>query len=525
VLAKCTTFALTSRNEGIGTLAELKKQPNFHWLKKVDRFNPNASLKPTQNRGKTTYRIHAGWDIAGNRISKWITNEGEAKEALRLVLRGAEAASEGDKATLVNVAASHELQAAQLKLRAHGASVLQAVDWYIQWHQSIKEIVTVKEAYERWAEFHHFKTGQKSVSEKYWRTMCETYLRPLVKVYGERRLVDLTQSDFEHYLFKIKSGVKPSQKKEHRSKLKTWMAWCTERQIYSEQTKPLDKIKFGRDETNEEEDIRIIDPKVVRSMLDFCFESPKQRDWRIGTLIVLRVLCGVRAEEAIRLKWSSLKDIASEERVLRIPAHKAKKGYKRFPTVHPSAQEWLLFVRGKFGNSVNEKHDDWLMPANNDPATGITETGWRSTWQRWVKRWKEWAAAHKKPHANYRQNSLRDTFGSHGINVLGIDATMRAMGEKDSSTFYNHYYNASTKRDSEAFFSILPEGKTAVLDEDEISDPLAVCVELSEEEFKEKFSDAWVQGIKYITQTEGGGRRHVTYTCGQEGWTQVLNLN
>ena len=151
--------------------------------------------------------------------------------------------------------------------------------------------------------------------------MCDTYIGPFAKVYGDRRLADLVKEDFEEWLFEIKTGVKNSQKMIHKDRLGVFLTWCKDKKYYSDTLNPLGGIAIGNDPINEEDDlVTVLHPEEVRSMLDFALQARSKYDHMVGIWLVFRLFCGPRSSEALRLKWGMI----DEEGTVRLPAQRTK---------------------------------------------------------------------------------------------------------------------------------------------------------------------------------------------------------
>ena len=187
------------------------------------RYNPSPSPDPVANKtnGKTynQYQVTIGWKESGERVRKRYGSLEEARVVVKKVLNAVEGQKAGDLKTVQDVATSHEIKAAQEKLKRYGVTISEVVSWYRKTHEQIKEWVTVDFAWEEWKRFrkpHDEDTGsgggREAVSKSYYETMCDTYIGPFAKVYGDRRLADLVKEDFEEWLFEIKTELKTLRK-------------------------------------------------------------------------------------------------------------------------------------------------------------------------------------------------------------------------------------------------------------------------------------------------------------------------
>ena len=444
----------------MGTISERSRQKGL--LPKCKSYNSKAEVKPFKNRTKTYYRVHVGWDHDDKAVRFSTANEEEAKAIRNKALTAAECEDWGDQQTVAGVAASHEIRSAVVTLKKYGATIPEAVEWFTSWHDQIEEWLTLQESWERWLDYrkpHNENTGKtggrEACSQSYYDSMKTTYLGPFVKIFGERKLVELTQKDFETWLFEHKKNVKPSQKIYHKMRLTAFLNWCAEKRFYSEHLQPLKKIKFGKDAIIEEDDFsRILRPEVVRSLLDYALESKKKIDWMTGIWMTIRLFCGIRSYEALRIKWGMVQHDGS----VRFPAQRAKKGKSRYIVIPENAIPWLEEFFAKFSGEVKADKNAFII--QDVKAGGILSTGGQNQrWSDFKSEWITWCNENNREQQEILQNAMRDSFGSYGLIAIGQQETFRAMGEKDFNTFYNNYYNAATEYDAKSYFKLKPNQK------------------------------------------------------------------
>ena len=227
---------------------------------------------------------------------------------------------------------------------------------------------------------------------------------------------------------------------------------------YSNQLKPFDNIAIGNDPINEDDDlVTVVHPEVVRSMLDFALQARSKFDYMVGVWLVVRLFCGPRSSEVLRLKWGMI----GVDGTVRMPAQRTKKGVKRYFSMTANAKAWLEVFFARF--SDEEKQDEQGFIIKSRTGGQVKPKTMQKRFNRFQERWRAWAKTNKREYqAEFPQNALRDTFGSYGLIVLGQDKTFRAMGERDVSTFYNRYYNAVTEKAAHAHFKVMPNQKPVV---------------------------------------------------------------
>jgi integrase len=144
-------------------------------------------------------------------------------------------------------------------------------------------------------------------------------------------------------------------------------------------------------------------------------------------VFVLVGFCGIRTEEASRLKWSN---IQLENKIVEVPATVAKKARFRNNPIPVNASKWLALVEDK---------------RRTGPIIG-------STWECQLR------SAIAASRITYHQNAIRHSFCSYAIGAGWPLADVIAyMGHSGSpSMIYSHYRNVVSADDGKRWFSIVP---------------------------------------------------------------------
>jgi len=446
---------------------------NASLITRVAKWHPSPYMKPFQNRDKTYYRVMAGWDIEGRPVRPSFSVKKDAEATLNKIKNRMIAGDIKSTESVLEVAKDHEIKAAQLRLQHFGVTLPQAVDWYIHHHRPSNGTLTVEEAFDVWLK----KAEREGLSEAYINAMKEAYIGPFVKHFKDRRLIDLNQDDFEYWLFEIKTRVKNSQKKEHLNKLGSFLGKCRKLGIYPDGLNPLKNIETGKDPRNDEYEVeKILSPDVVQSLLDFGLQSNKAKDWPIGIMAVLRLYCGVRRDECLRLRWGALR----EDNMINLRAVITKKGYRRTTPISLNAQAWIKAL-GKKIPAESRDPKERIFTSFRPKSDDLTVNGLRLRWADFRKRWEAWTITNNRPFQSVAQNALRDTFASYGLIVLGLETTCKAMGEKNTHSFFKFYQNFAEENHAKRFFKIVPPGHRNIQDASE-DDPVHLQILSSREE-------------------------------------------
>lgn len=150
------------------------------------------------------------------------------------------------------------------------------------------------------------------------------------------------------------------------------------------------------------------------------------------TLFVLVGFCGVRIEEASKLKWS---DLDFDRGTVLVPAEVAKKHGFRKNKVPSNAMQWLHLVR--------DRRRSGLIIGK--------------TWKTLVR------SAIISSRIEYNQNAIRHSFCSYALAAgWPLSEVVSSMGHAGNSTvIFSHYRNVVSEEDGKRWFAIVPQTDVA----------------------------------------------------------------
>lgn len=236
-------------------------------------------------------------------------------------------------------------------------------------------------------------------------------------VNGKTSVGDITGRQVEAWIYGL--GFKSLRSLDnYHTYMKSFFDWCVRRGYCRKSPmESLDGVNVPESEPN------VMPVDDVRLFFKKCLESnPKA-----APFLALAFFAGIRSSHIPRLKRA---DINFEERGITMPGatHKTR---KRF------------YVEG---------HEDnlwaWLEPLRD-------MEDWRPFADSTFRDWRE--KIYLKSGVDYPQNGARDSFCSYHI-ALHNDASRTAtlLTHRGVGMLYGHYLGAATRRDAEAFFSIVP---------------------------------------------------------------------
>ena len=309
----------------------------------------------------------------------------------------------------------HDILAAVNKLKAYGATLSEAVDFFIRFARPPKPNVNITEAMEI---FLKAKTEQ-NCRPAYIQSFRKTFLKPFSKSFPGKLVTDLTTSEAEKYVFS-KTTWNPTTKASHIGYLRTFYEFLI-KQGYAK-LNPFKNLAKPRPQGNT---TKILLPHDVKEMLQFALNEGRKAECATMAIVFF---CGVRVNEAGRLNWDQ---VDLEQGRIKIEPENAKKRRRRVNLISPNALEWLKVCQsaGKI--------------APNDYA------------QR-MKRFRTRAGV------AYSQNAMRHCFATYHMSKHGDSAKTAAMlSHSSASMLYETYYDVVSNEQAEEFWNIVPNSVVA----------------------------------------------------------------
>jgi len=422
----------------------------------------NKAVKPakkpkieTIKRGKRTYyRLYLGVDENGKAVRPTVGQNKREAEAIRL--RFEERMAKGDllaAKTGIEIESDLEIQAAKEKLAPYGATITEAVGFYINHSRPSKARITVSEAWKYWLQ------EQKRIGNK-TKTLLrakDTYLGPSTrfgKHFKDEILVMINRQQIEDFVFGVESWSR-NTKAEHLKKIKNFfnslaeLGWC------SRENNPCNGIRLPKNVRGEDPDPKepVYRVTSIASMLEFALQSSIPTYRTYGMQIIFVGFCGVRIEETLRMRWKHLLH-KRKPWAIKLPAQITKKNWIRRIEIPENARCWL--------SEFVEKHTWEISPEeliifNRNTGDELDSTEAYKRQYNFRKAWRKWTEKNKKPfESEVAQNALRHSCASYSVHEFGKEKTCAMMGEKDPSTLDNHYRYYVEPEDAKKYFEILP---------------------------------------------------------------------
>lgn len=187
---------------------------------------------------------------------------------------------------------------------------------------------------------------------------------------------------------------------------------------------------------------------TIEEALKLLKESRNHLQLGLLPSVVLRLFCGLRTEEIVRLSWNDVR-WQEPQPYVHISEDQAKGRAARNVTIPDNALEWLTLCPFKTGPISPRKDSPGYCKRFRrlQKLAGFGETNPKTG--KWVSTWET--------------NDTRHSFGSyhfacHGNSIL----TSEQMGHKQGDTvLFNHYRKLTTKAEGQRYFALRPEQMTA----------------------------------------------------------------
>jgi integrase len=259
----------------------------------------------------------------------------------KMAEKKAEIASFGAAAASIPEALRVAAVDAQDRLKPHGKSIGDAVDFYLEHLQAQAKGKDLKEAVEKFLE------GRKADASDRYYSSIKNRLEVMVKELPVNcTTAQVTSSQLDDFLGTMKA---PATKRSYKANMRTFFNWCvTKNMCDSNPAAGLQVIK-----SNKGGEIGILTPEELARLLEQCEDS-------ILPGVVLGAFCGIRQAEISRLDWSA---IDLEEKIVTIARSIAKTGARRITHIPDNAVEWLTPLVQKKG-AVWPAGDQYRTPWN-----------------------------------------------------------------------------------------------------------------------------------------------------------------
>jgi len=375
-----------------------------------------ARIWPQKHRsGNVTWKVQIGKKNDGKADIRSFARENEAKQ-FQLEWNSKLVAKKKDFLTDLNQVARTEILAALAKLEANGATINEAVDFFLKFARPAKGQITITEA------INIFLKAKAGVGRSpiYIRNCKMTFFQPFQRGFPSKTLVnEITSADAKKYIYSHKHWS-PTTVTSHINYLTTLYHFLIKNHYANlNPFRTLDKparvvIKA-----------KTLSPEEVRQLLQYALANGKRAECACMTLVFF---CGVRVQEVGRLEW---KRVDLKHRRVTVELEEAKKRRRRVNVISPNAVEWLKLCQS----------DGRIAPNNYNQQ---------------MKRLRRRAKIH------YVQNAMRHCFSAYHLAACGdANKTAFMLGHTNAQLLYQTYYASVNPDDVARYWDIIPDSVIA----------------------------------------------------------------
>jgi len=384
------------------------------------RVKNKVSITEVKNKsGTVSYRVDLG-ALHGRRQFKQFTTRDLAEAfayTCNVRIEAKNLSALGDLSEVM--VHRHVFMNAYNRLKAVGATVEEATDFFLKYAKPINGKMAIGECIRLWTQ----EKMRIGCSDKYINSVTRFDFKEFKEEFGENtQLNEVTTDGFNKYLFG-KTTWNPVSKMSHIRVISMFFNYALENGWVTRN--PIDKASRPKIQDAMAE---VLKARQVDTLLRFA----EKKEWKDRlTICVLVLFCGCRVEEAVKLRWS---DIVWHTHTVRISEKIAKKRRARINEMSENAIEWIYWTRP----------DDY--ETNRDL---ILEGDWKS----------KLSYLRTESKVQYSQNAMRHSFASyHLMKHQSAERTCLQLGHVgDYKTLFSHYRNLVSKNEANRYFSIIPK--------------------------------------------------------------------
>lgn len=318
-----------------------------------------------------------------------------------------------------------EFVSLRAELRAAGATMREAVSFFLKHGASLKRPCKVREAVLAFVDTKEEKGKALRTVQSYRQA-----LKSLALMHGERLVHELTTEDVRAWLDAQGWGARSWN--GALGFVRTFLTWC----MHADRGHAARNVALGIERRTEEtaEEIGTLELWECEAMLREARRQALEEGgvkWKLLSFVVIGVFGGLRRAELERLQQG---DVNLDERTVIVRAAHAKTRQRRVVELSENAVAWLLRPDGlKPELQTGER----VCPAN-------LKRMWPAFWKSCgLKEWKN--------------NAMRHTFASMHLAMWSDEAKLQTlMGHESGPMLHRHYKALKTKKEAERFWSLKP---------------------------------------------------------------------
>ena len=381
--------------------------------------------------GKIVYQADLG-EANGKRLQKSFATRKEAQEHVNKAKAGRQ--KHGERAFALSSVEMADVVLAREKLASVGATLNEAVDYYLRHAAVVKEQVLLPELVSRFIRSRE-DTGRSTA----YVSQLKVSLKALALALPLTQVVDVTKADVQRWL--ASGGWSMRTRNNYLGDVRAMFAWATKEGLAMRSPcEGMTKVSLP------EHEISVLSLDDCQALL-----QAARGDSEVMWYVVLGMFGGLRPAEIERMKVTA---VNVDEGTVIVAAATAKTGSRRVVELPENARAWLRSVAA--------------------PERVVCGRNWTERWQT-VRRACGWATGadgqrprcgrdrrevEKTPvtRGEWPKNVLRHTFASMHYALHQDESLLKAqMGHwEHTSTLHRHYRALKTKAEGALFWKLRP---------------------------------------------------------------------
>lgn len=380
-------------------------------------------VKRTNKAGSISWQLDYGIVDGRRKRVSFGSNKREAEEAMAEVKRSRR--KMGEMGVVLSPVEMAEFVSLRAELRAAGATMREAVTFFLKHGASLKRPCKVHAAVRAFVEAKEEKGKALRTVQSYRQCLAS-----LSRMHGERLVHELTAEDVRAWLDAQGWGARSWN--GALGFVRTFLSWCLRPDVGHASRNVALGIERRTEETAEE--IGTLELWECEALLK---EARRQAideggvKWKLLSFVVIGLFGGLRRAELERLQQG---DVNLEERTVIVRAAHAKTRQRRVVELSENAVTWLDGINS---HRSTTKEGERMCPAN-------LKRMWPAFWKSCgLKEWKN--------------NAMRHTFASMHLAMWSDEAKLQTlMGHESGPMLHRHYKALKTKKEAERFWGLRP---------------------------------------------------------------------
>ena len=300
------------------------------------------SSKPYKNGGKIHFRVYLGKSEKGSPKYEFFGSDEKAAITYAKRLNNQEKARRLNNLEKISPEEANDLRWAIESLALHGASLKEAVEWFIKTRNPEKGNQTIKEVGVKFLNYQQIRLKGSTL------TQLKLRVGRLERFFPNKFVNEITEEDLIHFTNvqgKYWSKITEFSEKQFLIYFFKWMQ--KNGFIHRYGITPAQNIPIPRKEYKKN---KLAKPEEVSEFLQYlCLKAANQNNEKkrkslYGTIArnALILFCCIRREEALKISWDN---INLEKRTIEIEAAASKTSQRRHIKMTENAFNWIMFCK------------------------------------------------------------------------------------------------------------------------------------------------------------------------------------